>query len=151
MRLTDILKPSLISIGVVSRTKPELFSEMLQLFVSARLLKEPGPALQSLLEREAKMSTGLSRGLALPHGKVKGIRGGLLLALGTCPEGMPYESLDSQPARVVFLALAEEGNPGPHLEALAEISRLFSIDGFAAQLAAAPTGADALRIIRHEE
>ncbi len=96
------------------------------------------------------MSTGISRGLALPHGKVKDVRS-LLVAMGISKRGIDYQSLDGEPVYVVIMVLAETGNPGPHIETLAEISRLFSLPGFMARLRQAGTAAEVMEIIRQEE
>lgn len=150
MKISEQLKPALVKVDLESTGKEELFEEMVQLFADHGVLKDRSSALQALLEREAKMSTGISRGLALPHGKIKEARN-LLLAMGISPQGIDYQSLDGEPVHVVIMVLAEVGNPGPHIEALAEISRLFSLPGFMARIRQAATSAEVLDIIRQEE
>jgi len=150
MKLTDILKPDLIKVGLESEEKEEVFEEMVQLFVDAGLLADRDAALQAIIEREAKMSTGVARWLALPHGKIEEAKG-LLLALGTTDYGIEYDSLDGEPVYVVLMVFAELGNPGPHIEALAEISRLFSMPGFTARIREAESAEQILSIIKQEE
>lgn len=150
MRISEILKISTVKVGLESREKTALFEEMLQLFVNARLVRDSGLALQALLQREAKVSTGISRGLALPHGRIKGIRG-VVLALGISRVGIDYGALDGHPVHVVLMALTEAGNPGPHIEALAEVSRLVSVTGFTQRLREARGAHEILATIRHEE
>jgi PTS system fructose-specific IIC component/PTS system nitrogen regulatory IIA component len=150
MRISELLKPALVKVGVRSEDKDELFEEMVQLFTNQDLLPDREPALLAVREREEKMSTGIGKGLALPHGKVKGLNG-LLMALGTSSQGIDYDALDGSPVHVVIMVLAETGNPGPHIEALAEISRLFSIPGFIDSIKAARTAQEVLEAIRREE
>ena len=150
MKLSEKLRPALIKVGLESQEKGALFGELVRLFVDQKLLQDRDAALTALLEREAKMSTGISRGLALPHGKVTGIRS-LLVAMGISKRGIDYQSLDGEPVYVVIMVLAETGNPGPHIETLAEISRLFSLPGFMARLRQAGTAAEVMEIIRQEE
>lgn len=150
MRLSELLTPALIKIGLESRDKDELFREMVQLFVNAGHIRDRGAAIEALLEREAKMSTGIARWIGLPHGKLQEARG-ILLAVGTSHHGIEYDSLDGEPVHVVTMVFAEVGNPGPHIEALAEISRLFFIPGFVERMREAPAPADLLKLIRDEE
>ncbi len=150
MKISDILRPSLIKIGLESEEKEELFEEMLQLFIDAGDIADRDAALEALLNREARMSTGIARWLALPHGKIDEAKN-LLMGIGISRRGIEYESLDGEPVYVVIMVFAEVGNPGPHIEALAEISRLFSIPGFTAKVRSARTPEELLGFLREEE
>ena len=150
MKISDLLTTSLIKVGIESDEKEELFEEMVQLFVGSNLIQDRDAALQALFEREAKMSTGIAKWLALPHGKLEEAHG-LLMAIGTSKRGIEYDSLDGEPVYVVLVVFAEIGNPGPHIEALAEISRLFSIPGFIDKIREAETPEEILTLIRGEE
>lgn len=150
MRITDLLTPSLVKIGLESEDKEELFEEMVQLFIENGLLTDREAALEALFEREAKMSTGISRWIGLPHGKLEEAKG-LVMAMGISRKGIEYDSLDGEPVYVVLMVFAEIGNPGPHIEALAEISRLFSIPGFTEKIREVETPAQLLDLIRAEE
>jgi len=150
MRLTEQLTPSLIKIGLESEEKEELFEEMVQLLMDAGRVTDRDAALEALFEREAKMTTGITRWIGLPHGKVEGIDG-LIVALGVSKRGIEYDSLDEEPVYVVLMVLAESGNPGPHIEALAEIARLFGAPGFTERIRDAETTSEVLELIRAEE
>ncbi|MBT3376771.1 MAG: PTS sugar transporter subunit IIA [Lentisphaerae bacterium] len=150
MNISDLLTPQLIKIDLESEDKEELFEEMVQLFVDEDLLSDRDAALEALFEREAKMSTGISKWLALPHGKLDEADG-LLISVATSDIGIEYDSLDGELVYVVVMVFAEIGNPGPHIEALAEISRLFSIPGFIDRVRAARLPEDILSMIKEEE
>lgn len=150
MRLSELLPPALVKIGLESTDKKELFREMVQLFVNTGRIRDGAAAIEALHEREAKMSTGIARWIGLPHGKLREASG-ILLAMGTSHQGIAYDSLDGQPVHVVTMVFAEVGNPGPHIEALAEISRLFFIPGFVERIRAARSPTDLLSLIRNEE
>jgi len=150
MKISEILTPHLVKIGLESEEKDELFEEMVQLFMDAGRIDDRDAALQALREREAKMSTGVAKWLALPHGKIEEISE-LLMALGVSRTGIEYDSLDGEPVYVVLMVFAEVGNPGPHIEALAEISRLFSVPGFTEKVRAAGTAGEVLNLIRDQE
>lgn len=150
MRLTDQLTPSVIKIGLQSEDKEELFEEMVQLLVDAGRITDRNAVLEALIERESQMTTGIAHWIGLPHGKVEGIEG-LILALGISAKGIEYDSLDGEPVYIVLMVLAEADNPGPHIEALAEISRLFSTPGVTERLREAKTPEAVLQLIRAEE
>ena len=150
MRTFGVLKPALIKIGLESEKKAQLFEEMVQLFVENDLIQDRDAAVAALIEREAKMSTGVAKWLGLPHGKLAEAKG-LLMALGVSKKGIEYDSLDGEPAYVILMVFAEIGNPGPHIEALAEVSRLFSIPGFTAKIRAADSPEQVLALIKGEE
>ena len=150
MKISEILKTSLVKTNLKSTDKAGLFDEMVQILVEHGLLRDGAAALHSLHEREAKMTTGIANGLALPHGKVREVRG-LLMALGISKTGIEYESLDGEPVHVVIMVLAEIGNPGPHIESLAEISRLFALPGFMNRICEAQSAGEIMDIIHREE
>jgi len=150
MKISDLLTSSLIKIGLESEDKEEVFEEMVQLFVDSGSITARDAALQAIFEREAKMSTGIAKWLALPHGKIEEASG-LMMALGVSKEGIEYDSLDGEPVHVILMVFAEMGNPGPHIEALAEISRLFSLPGFTARIKEAVSADAVLAIIKQEE
>ena len=150
MLITDILTPSLIKLDVEAQTKEELFEEMVQLFVSEGLIGDREGAVEALIERESMMSTGVSPDFALPHGKRPGING-VIMALGVIRGGMDFDSLDGNPVHVVMVMLSETGNPGPHIEALSEISRLISIPGFLERIKSAESPEQVIGILKKEE
>ena len=150
MNISDLLTPALIKIDLESEEKEELFEEMVQLFVDSGRIMDRDEALEALFEREAKMSTGVSKWLALPHGKLDEAEG-LLISIATSDIGIEYDSLDGELVYVVVMVFAEIGNPGPHIEALAEISRLFSIPGFIDRVRAARLPEDIMSFIKEEE
>ncbi|MFO7821504.1 MAG: PTS sugar transporter subunit IIA [Lentisphaeria bacterium] len=150
MKISEKLTSSMIKVDLESEEKEEAFEEMVQLFVDNDLIEDRDAALQAILEREAKMSTGIARWLAIPHGKIEEANE-LLMAVGISKEGIDYDSLDGEPVHVLIMVFAEIGNPGPHIEALAEISRLFSIPGFTGKICKAETAAEVLNLIKNEE
>ena len=150
MLISEILKPSMVNLKLEAGSKEELFEEMVQMYVSNGIIRDRDAAVMSLLEREAKMSTGIARGFALPHGKLPEIKG-VALALGIVRGGIDFESLDDEPVYVVIMLFSEPGNPTSHIEALSEISRLLLIPGFLDRIRSAATPEQVLQIIREEE
>jgi len=76
-----------------------------------------------LLQRERLGSTGLGQGIAIPHGKVPGLKG-IIGIFARLAEPIDFDAVDGEPVDIVFLLLAPEGAGADHLKALARISRL---------------------------
>ena len=150
MNISDILPPALIKVDLRAADKEEAFEEMVSLLVSAGRLRDRRAALDALREREAKMTTGIGNGLALPHGKTPAVTG-LAVALALSRDGVEYDAMDGQLVHTIVMVLAEINNPGPHIEALAEVSRLFSLPGFGEKLRDCRTSAEVLELIRRQE
>ena len=150
MRISELLTLPLVKIGLESETKDGLFQEMVQLFVDAGKLKDREAAIAALFDRESKMSTGIANGLGVPHGKLQEATG-LLMAAGVSSKGIEYDALDGEPVYVVLMVFAEIDNPGPHIQALAETARLFSLPGFTVKVRAVKRPEELLALIREEE
>ena len=106
--------------------------------------------LEAVLEREKIMSTGIGDGIAIPHGKSESVIK-LAAALGTQRRGVDFEALDGEPAYVFFLLVSPANVSGPHIKALARISRLLKNDDFKKRLVAAPTPEEIMSVIESEE
>ena len=122
MDLSQALTPEAIVLGLKGSTKVAVIEEMVDRLVAAGRIKDRQAALQAIMEREQKMSTGMQHGIAIPHGKTNTVDD-LVALVGIKPEGMDFASLDGQPARIFVLTLSPENRTGPHIQFLAEISR----------------------------
>ena len=150
MRLRDLLDESVVKIGLESTDKEECFEEMVDVLVRAGRLKDPAAALEALRAREEEGSTGIGRGFAVPHGKVKDLPD-LAVALGTSKKGIEFDSIDDEPVYVVMLVLTGVKQPGKHLQVLAEASRLIRVPGFCKRLASASSSKELLGCLDEEE
>ena len=103
-----------------------------------------------LLERESLGSTGIGGGIAIPHGKMGGIRR-TVIVFGRSIKGVDFEAVDSRPCHLFFLLAAPDGSAGLHLKALARISRLLRNEDFRQRLLEAPDGDAIWETIRHED
>ena len=150
MKISELLNERLIKIGLVGAEKEEVFEELLDLLLRERLIGDRRAAHSAILDREKKQSTGIGYGVAIPHGKSGTVKQ-LCAALGVSKSGVEYESLDEEPVHVVFMLLAEENKPGPHVMALAQIATLFKVPGFIDQLVAAKTAKELYDMVVAEE
>lgn len=141
-----------VSTNLKSQTKDAVIQELVGLLVQAGSVKEKDvPRLtQILLKRESLGSTGIGEGVAIPHGKTDGV-GRLVAAFGVSRAGVNFDSLDGEPVHLLFLLIAPEDSAGPHLKALARISRLLKDKHFRDTLRTAKDEAHLVKIITDED
>ena len=125
MKIGDFLSSKAISADLKSTTKPDVIAELVDLLISAGSIekKHRKKVLEILMAREALGSTAIGQGIAIPHGKYDHIKK-LIGCLGVSKQGINFDSLDGEPAYIFFLLVAPVDSAGPHLKALARISRL---------------------------
>ena len=150
MRVVDILKEELIAPELQSRTKTEVLREL----ASHVAAHHPGihaeHLVSVLLDRERLGTTAIGEGIAIPHGKLPGLKG-VVAAFGRSLEGVECHSLDGAPTKIFFLLVAPEESAGIHLKALARVSRLLKDKGFRERLLGAKTQAELHRVICEED
>jgi PTS system nitrogen regulatory IIA component len=151
MKITDILTEDMVVAALRGRTKTDVIEELARVVAEHyRGEIELGRLVQALEDRERLNSTALGEGVAIPHGKLPGLRR-VVAAFGRSPGGVDFSSLDEKPTHLFFLLVAPEDSAGAHLKALARISRLLKDDAFRARLMAATGSADLYRTIREED
>ncbi|MBN9498394.1 MAG: PTS IIA-like nitrogen regulatory protein PtsN [Alphaproteobacteria bacterium] len=122
MDLVDILAPN----GVVANSRATSKKQILQDLArkAAELTgAEERAIFDVLLERERLGTTGVGNGIAIPHGKLGGLKR-LWGVFARLEKPVDFEAIDEQPVDLVFLLLAPEGAGADHLKALAKVSRL---------------------------
>lgn len=150
MRLRDLLDESTVKVALESVDKEECLAEMVDMLIRAGRIVDRQDALRTLLQREAQATTGIGKGVALPHGKLHSVSE-LVIALGTSREGIEFDSADGQPVHIVALLLANPDSPGAHLRALVEIARLVEVPGFFRRALDCSTPSELLDLIDSEE
>ncbi len=123
MHLFQRLHPALVLIDPPVADREALFAAVAEAVAGVHPGVEPARVIQALMEREAILSTGVGRGVAVPHGQVPGLEG-LLVGASTHPGGIAYPSLDGEPVRLVFCLLGSPGTAADHLACLARVARL---------------------------
>lgn len=149
MALIEKITKDVVRVPLESRSKPEVIEELLQVLVDAGKVADKEDAYRSLLEREAKGSTGLENGIAVPHSKTKAVDT-LTVALGIAPQGVDFDALDGQPCKLFFLILAAPDQSGPHIEALAEIARITRSQAFVRTLLSAQSPDEVVELFQEE-
>lgn len=150
MKIDDLLAEELVLADLQGRTKTEIIHE-LAAAVAARNPEVQYDALVAALEeRERLNSTALGDGVAIPHGKLSGVKR-VVAAFGRSAAGIDFQSADGKPTHLFFLLVAPEDSAGAHLKALARISRLLKDEAFRARLTATADAHALYGIIREED
>ena len=152
MQLGEILHQGVVKTRLEAENKYEAIEELVDLLIDAQDIPFSlrDHVVQAVLEREKSMSTGMDHGVALPHAsseKVDEIIG----ALGVAPEGIPFETLDGQPARLVILLIMPRRNFQGHVRTLAGIAHLLANPGFREAVINATEPKTILRLIENAE
>ena len=104
-------------------TKPDAIRELLDVLERAGVLGDRAAAEQVVFEREAILSTGMESGVAIPHGKTATVNR-VWVAVGLAPAGIPFNSVDGSPARILALVVSPVDDLGAHLIVMAGFSRV---------------------------
>ena|SRR5579862_4487263 len=150
MRLTEILKPQNIKVPLVATNKSDAIGELVQLLSDNNEVNDAKKVLDAVLEREATRTTGIGNGLAIPHGKCTGTDH-LVMAIGRPTQPIDFQAIDGRPVNLIWLLTSPPDKTGPHIHALARISRLMTIDRFRQSLNEAQTPQDIFDAIVKQE
>lgn len=150
MNLLDILDERLVLVGLQASDKRGVIEELARALTASGKISDQESVLQAVLEREKIMSTGIGKGVAIPHGKCGAVKE-LAGVLGIKREGIDFAALDEQPVFLFFLLVSPPDVSGPHIRALAHISRLLRHDNLRKMLIDAKTPQEVLAIIAAEE
>ena len=150
MRFSEIFKPQFIIPNLKASDKKGVLEELSKIIAEQDSSLNKGALLQVLLERERLGSTGIGDGVALPHGKIKGLDK-LLVSFGRSMRGLNFDSIDGKPAYLFFLLIAPENSAGVHLKSLARISRMLKNGNFRRLLMEAKSSKEIYDIIIHKD
>jgi PTS system nitrogen regulatory IIA component len=133
MKMKDVLKESCVIADLKGGTKKEVLTELASSLKREGLISDVEEAINVILEREKLGSTAIGEGVAIPHGKMKGLDR-ILCAFGRSKEGIPFDAVDGQPVHIFFLLLAPEDSAGLHIQMLSRISRILRDPSFRKRL-----------------
>ncbi|MBQ6005649.1 MAG: PTS sugar transporter subunit IIA [Selenomonadaceae bacterium] len=150
MRVTDLLKNASIDLGAKVKDKPDAISHLVDLMEKGGNLKNKEQYKKDVFAREASGTTGLGDGIATPHAKSAGVKAPGLAAM-TIPEGIDFESMDGNPARLFFAIAAPDGGNDEHLMILSKLATMVMDPDFKEALIKASTKEEFLKIIDDKE
>ncbi|MBO8130191.1 MAG: PTS sugar transporter subunit IIA [Candidatus Marinimicrobia bacterium] len=119
------MTPNLILYPLEASTKEEVISKLVDLLYKEGKVPDPDSAKKAVIEREKLMSTGVGRGVAIPHGKYSYIDD-VVVAVGISRKGIDFNAVDGQPVYIFILLLTPEKQPTKHLKLLSKFSRILS-------------------------
>ena len=150
MRIDDFLAEDMVVSALEGRKKDDVIEELAEVVSRHHPEIDHWRLVGALQDRERLNSTALGEGVAIPHGRLPGVKR-VVAAFGRSPQGVDFNSLDGKPTHLFFLLVAPEDSAGAHLKALARISRLLKDESFRARLMQAEDAATLYRIIREED
>lgn len=149
MNLASILTTDFISLDLRGQDKTAIIDELLDILMKSEKISDRSEARQAIFEREASLSTGMKNGIALPHGKTDAVHE-MIACMGISKNGVDFDSMDGEPSRLFIMTLSPRNKTGPHLQFLAEVSRLFKSEEKRALLQQASEPGEVLRLFGQE-
>jgi PTS system nitrogen regulatory IIA component len=150
MRLADVLKEEYIFADLRATEKRAILDEMVTGLSEGAAVLNRERVLEVLLDREQLGSTGIGHGVAIPHGKLKGLDE-IIIAVGRNRAGVDFDSLDDLPVYLFFMIVAPENSAASHLKLLAAISHLLKNQEFRMKLRSARDAAEMYSLIVSED
>ena len=150
MKINEILSPNAIKIGLDSTSKADVLKELVNVLFKIQDIGDPKAIVKALVEREELGSTGIGQGIAIPHGKTDKVSG-LIAIMGISHKGVDFDALDGEPVYIFFLLITPKDTSGPHLKALAQISRLLRDKYFCELIRRCKTPEVVYQLIKNEE
>ncbi|MCX5702262.1 MAG: PTS sugar transporter subunit IIA [Candidatus Omnitrophica bacterium] len=152
MNILEFLSKKAIITDVKSAKKEDVIKELVEVLIRADEIegRYQNKLIEALIARESLGSTAIGHGVAIPHAKIEGIKK-LVAAFGLSKKGVDFDSLDGEPAYIFFLLVAPQDSAGPHLKALARISRLLKDKYFRDNLRACQDDKSVINIISQED
>ena len=152
MKISDFLCPDAVTADLKAKNKAEVIDELVTLLVNSGAIEKKNKAkiIEVIMAREALGSTAIGQGIAIPHGKSDSVSK-LVSGLGVSKKGIDFDSLDGEPAHIFFILIAPQDSAGPHLKALARVSRLLKDKYFRESLKAAKDSRDIAGLVSQED
>jgi len=150
MKLTDYLTLKNIQIGVHAKEKTAIIRDLLKTASAVAPDLDLEEAFTGILHRENIGSTGIGKGVAIPHAGVKNCRR-ILPVIAISHEGLDYDSLDGKPVNIVFLILYPEDQVSTQLKFLARVSRLLRNERLRESLAKSSSAGEVIGILTQYE
>lgn len=138
MRITDLLDKRSISLNASPKSKQEALDQAVELMAKSGKIRDVEAYRKQVYAREEESTTGIGEGIAIPHGKCDAVTKPGLAAM-VVKDGVEFDSLDGEPATLIFLIAAPNTEDNVHLDVLSKLSVLLMDEEFAASLRNAGT------------
>ncbi len=150
MKLTEFLPLQLVRVPLVARDKTQAITELVDLLAEHGRTAARDQLLDSILESEAQLTTGIGRGFAIPHAKCDAVER-LAIAFGRAAEPIDFEAIDGKPVSLIALLASPTNATSLHVEALATLSRMVKNEAALDALLSAQTAEEFYKVIVDNE
>lgn len=150
MNLVSILKPDCLKVPLVGKDKDAVIEELVDVLHASGQLLDRDVVLDAVISREMTRSTGIGSGIAIPHGKCKGVKE-LVMAIGITTSEIEFNSIDGKGVNIVVLLASPSDKTGPHIQALARISRIMLDEDLRTQIAQGDSAEKVYQLISDKE
>jgi len=152
MRFCDFVKTAAIKVDVAATTKEDVIRELVASLVAAGELKagEQDNIVQAVMKREELGSTGIGRGIAVPHTKHPSVAN-LVGTVGISQSGVDFQSLDGEKVQLFFMLISPPDRPRDHLRALENISKQLQDSTFCRFLKQSKTSEDVQQVLEEAD
>ena len=146
----DYIKVDTINLDLESENKNAVIRELYGNLKKTDLIKDEEKGISDIFAREEMGSTGIGKGVALPHAKTEAVDE-LIITFGISRNGITYDSLDNEKVNIFFMFLCPKDKTQEYLKVLARISRLIKGKKFIENLLKAASNKEVVEIIKKEE
>lgn len=150
MNLTDLIPIECVRCPLQATDKKGAIDELVDVLAASGKVTDSKALKDAVWQREQTRTTGIGHGLAIPHGKTSSMSG-LAMAIGKPATPMNFDAIDGQPVKLIVLLASPPDKMSDHIQALAKVSRLMTMDQFRNQIYAATSAAEILALIRSQE
>ena len=148
MEVNEFINQNLIKMNLKSEDKDSVIKEMIEIMGKNEIITDKEEVIKKAMEREAKGTTGVGKGVAIPHVKSNAVKRPAV-AFGRSDKGIDYGSMDEKPSHLFFLITVPEESHDEHLKLLAQLSRNLVHDDFRDSLLEAETAEKVMEILEN--
>ncbi len=152
MRMSELLNESTIKVGLEARSKVVAIEELVDVLVEEHevSMSDRATAIESVLNREKMVSTGMEHGVAIPHGAIETVDD-IVAALGVSHDGVDFQSIDGKPAHIIILLILPASKYSSSVQTMAGVSRVLTNRSLREEICSATSPDDIMDIIIGEE
>lgn len=150
MNLSEVLNIECIEVKIQVDDKDDLLEKLMDLAIKSGKVIDKETALKEIYNREKIMSTGVGKGIALPHAKTDAVSDSIAV-ITTLKEGIDFDSIDDEEISIAMMILGKEKNVGNHLRLLSKISRYLNNDSFRLQIKNSKSSEEILNLFLEKE
>lgn len=150
VKITDYMSEDLIKLNLESKTKESVLNELSELMINSDNISDKNIIKKALTEREELGSTGIGKGIAIPHAKTNGASN-LTVAFGLSNNKIDFDSIDEEGVNIFFVFASPIEDSKIYLKVLARISRLIRSESFRNKLLNCKDPASVIKYIDEEE